>query len=53
MRAREDKMIWLEHIGSKAEKSTENEKNRELYQATKKIMNKKRRQAAAVKNKEG
>ena len=52
-RAREDKRIWLEQIRSEAEKSAGKGRTRELYQAARKITNKKHRQVAAVKNKNG
>lgn len=52
-RAREDKRFWLEQMGNEAEKYSENGRTRELYQTTKKITNKRRRQVATVKNKRG
>ena len=52
-RAREDRRIWLEKVGCEAEKSAERGTTRELYQAARKITNKKHRQVVVVKIKEG
>ena len=52
-RAREDKRAWLEQLGNETEKYAENGRNRELYQTTKKITDKRQRQVAAIKNKRG
>ena len=50
-RAREEKRVWLEQIGSEAEKSAGKGRTRELYEAARKITNKKYRQVAEVKRK--
>ena len=48
-RAREDKRHWTEEIAKEAERSAEKGRTRELYQAARRLTNKKMRQAAAVK----
>ena len=52
-RAREDKRHWTEEIAKEAERSAEKGRTRELYQAARRLTNKKMRQAAAVKDKHG
>ena len=52
-RAREDKRVCLEQMGSEVEKYAENGRTRELYQTAKKITNKRRCQVETVKNKRG
>nr|KAG5694275.1 hypothetical protein BaRGS_031993 [Batillaria attramentaria] len=52
-RAREDRRRWLENIGNEAEQSAERGRTKELYQAAKKITNKRRQQSTAVKDKKG
>jgi len=49
-RAREDKRHWTEEIAKEAERSAKKGRTRELYQATRRLTNKKMRQAAAVKD---
>lgn len=52
-RAREDKSVWLEHMGAEEERYAENGRTIELYQTAKKVTNNRRRQVAATKNDRG
>ena len=50
--AREDKRNWLEEKAATAEKAAENGRNRELYNMTKAIVGKRKRQEVGVRNKQ-